>query len=79
MRLATREELIDRVDKLEIENALLEFQSVMFETELNELQKSFNEIIGSHNARNAAQEALDEINAYETLLIASRSLIRQSL
>jgi len=79
MRLATREELIDRVDKLEIENALLEFQSVMFETELNELQKRFNEIIGSHNARNAAQEALDEINAYETLLIASRSLIRQSL
>jgi hypothetical protein len=51
----------------------------MFESKLHELQKRFDEIIGSHNARNAAQEALDEINAYETVLIASRALIQQSL
>lgn len=78
MRIATREELIDRVDELQLENALLEYQSSMFESKLHELQMRFDEIVGSHNSRNAAQEALDEINAYETVLIASRSLIRQS-
>jgi hypothetical protein len=65
--------------RLEIEYSLLEYQSSMFESKLHELQKRFDEIIGSHNARNAAQEALDEINAYETVLIASRALIQQSL
>lgn len=79
MRFATREELIEEVDRLNIENALLEYQSATFESKLHELQKQFDAIVRSHNARNAAQEALDEINAYKTVLVASRSLIRQSL
>jgi len=37
MRLATMEELLQENERLEIENALLEYQSAMFESKLKPL------------------------------------------